>query len=124
MTIKQYQTLAKAIANRIIELGGNPRRVKHLGLDSSIALPVRDPHMYSDASSSYESGISNAIVECDRLSNPNNPNYKFRTLKPGSMSAYNSKSHVNVDLSDYNFDSAQFAKLVSIVNNNIDSWYN
>ena len=121
MTIRQYQTLAKAVADKIIELGGDPQRVRNLKNGTLQTLQARDAKKYGDEPCSYASGSSNATVEFDTMSNPNNPNYKFRTLKPGSMSAYSSLAHVNVDLAEYNFDSAQFAKLLSAVN--ADGWY-
>ena len=121
MTIRQYQTLAKAVADKIIELGGDPQRVRNLRNDTLQTLQARDAKKYGDEPCSYASGSSNATVEFDTISNPNNPNYKFRTLKPGSMSAYSSLAHVNVDLAEYNFDSAQFAKLLDAIN--ADGWY-
>ena len=119
MTIKQYQTVAKAIASKIEELGGNPYFVHHLHANDVVSIKVRDPKQYIPTSIS--SGDGNAVVEFDTLSNPNNPNYKFNTLKPGSMSAYNSTNNVNVDITNYNFDSAQFADLIDAINTK-DYW--
>lgn len=116
MTIKQYQTIAKTVASKINELGGNPQRVRSLEFPDGVTINIRDPKQYDDVPTTYTSGDSNAVVEFDTISNPNNPNYKFRTLKPGSMSFYNSKTKVNVDISEYNFDSTQFAKLVEMLN--------
>ena len=121
MTIRQYQTLAKAVADKIISLSGDPLRVRNLKNDALQTLQARDAKKYGDEPCSYESGSSNATIEFDTISNPNNPNYKFRTLKPGSMSAYNSQAHLNVDITEYNFDSAQFAKLLDAIN--ADGWY-
>ena len=111
MTIKQFQTLAKAVASKIEELGGDPNYTRHLNFCGGVTIDARDPKQYDDAPTTYESGSSNTAIEFDTISNPNNPNYKFRTLKPGSMSFYNSRTGVNVDITDYNFDSCQFAAL-------------
>ena len=113
MTINQYQRLSKAIADRIIELGGNPHHVRHLTCNNTIKCEARDPH--SEDELSITSGETNATLTFDVLSNPNNPNYKFRTLKPGSISAFDSIYQVNVDATKYNFDSAQFKKLIDVV---------
>lgn len=119
MTIKQYQKLAATIANKIIELGGNPRNVRHLTTTTSYICVVeaRDPKQYANVPCSYESGNHNVEIKFNIISNPNNPNYKYRTLKPGSMSMYDSKSNVNVDITDYNFDSVQFSNLICYINN-------
>lgn len=122
MTIKQYQTIAKTIASKIEELGGNPTKVRNLrlinGKDAAIA--VRDPRMYVIKSTTLEHGSNNTTIEFDTVSNPNNPNYKFRTLKPGSMSFYNSQTNMNADITEYNFDTFQFAALIEILKN--DCW--
>lgn len=115
MTIKQYQTVAKTIASKIEELGGNPLKTKYLKLPTSLSINIRDPKKYANTPTTFESGESNAKIEFDTISNPNNPNYKYRTLKPGSMSFYNSQTHVNVDITDFNFDSAQFADLIELI---------
>ena len=115
MTIKQYQTVAKTIASKIEELGGNPQRVRSLRFNGGVTICARDPKKYADAPTTFESGESNAAIEFDTISNPNNPNYKFKTLKPGSMSLYNSQTHVNVDIAEYNFDTAQFAELLEML---------
>lgn len=115
MTIKQYQTVAKTIASKIEELGGNPQRVRNLRFDGGVTVCARDPKKYGDTPTTFESGESNAAIEFDTISNPNNPNYKFRTLKPGSMSLYNSQTHANADITEYNFDTAQFAELLEML---------
>ena len=117
MTIKQYQALAKTIASKIEELGGNPIRVRNLRLinGGDVVINARDPKKYVVNPTTFKSGESNAILEFDTISNPNNPNYKFRTLKPGSMSLYNSQTNVNVDISEYNFDTYQFAYLIAMI---------
>lgn len=115
MTIKQYQTVAKTIASKIEELGGNPARVRNLRFNGGVTIHVRDPKKYADNPTTFESGESNATIEFDIISNPNNPNYKFRTLKPGSMSLYNSQTNVNADISEYNFDTYQFAYLIAMI---------
>ena len=115
MTIKQYQTVAKTIASKIEELGGNPQRVRNLRFNGGVTICARDPKKYGDAPTTCRSGDSNAAIEFDTISNPNNPNYKFRTLKPGSMSLYNSQTHVNVDITEYNFDTAQFAEILEML---------
>lgn len=120
MTIKQYQTVAKTIASKIEELGGNPARVRNLRFPGGVTICTRDPKKYADNPTTFESGESNAAIEFDTISNPNNPNYKFRTLKPGSMSFYNLQTNVNVDISDYNFDTAQFAFLIEMLKQ--DGW--
>ena len=117
MTLKQYKTLAKAIASKITYLGGNPQRVRHLKAPVNYFINTRDPKAYNDKPCSYVSGESNVEVKFDMISNPNNPNYKFKTLKPGSMSAYSSETKTNVDITDFNFDSAQFADLIEIIEN-------
>ena len=120
MTIKQYQTVAKTIASKIEELGGDPARVRNLRLinGGDATINARDPKKYADNPTTFESGESNATIEFDTISNPNNPNYKFKTLKPGSMSLYNSQTNVNVDISEYNFDTAQFAILIEMLKEN------
>lgn len=115
MTIKQYQTLAKTIADKIIELGGSPQTVRCLSFPGGATAYVRDPKTYKARPTTCRSGDSNCTLEFDSISNPNNPNYKFRTLKPGSMSAYNSATHTNVDITEYNFDTTQFADLVALI---------
>lgn len=115
MTIKQYQTLAKTIASKIKELGGNPQRVRSLEFPDGMTVSVRDPKQCVDNPTTFKSGESNATIKFDTISNPNNPNYKFRTLKPGSMSFYNSQTNVNVDITKYNFDTAQFAVLLEML---------
>lgn len=117
MTIKQYQTLAKTIASKIEKLGGNPRTVRNLHIiGTGGTIFARDPKKYNDKPCSYVSGETNVTIAFDTISNPNNPNYKFRTLKPGSISFYDSKTNVNADLSDYNFDTAQFADMIEYIN--------
>lgn len=118
MTIKQYQTLAKTIANKIISLNENPHVVRYLRFPGGVTVCLRDPKAYDVAPVTCKSGDSNCALEFDTISNPNNPNYKFRTLKPGSMSVYNSTAHRNVDITEYNFDTAQFADLISLVEQN------
>lgn len=116
MTIKQYQKLAKTIADKIeTDLGGNPNHVRHLTFGGGVTVCARDPKMSDDAPTTFESGKSNIAIEFDTLSNPNNPNYKFKTLKAGSISAYNSGTRSNVDLTEYNFDSSQFKELIDAV---------
>ena len=112
MTIKQYQTLAKTIATKIESLGGNPRTIRKLKLNGGTSILVRNPKLYGDKPLTCRACESNDILMFDTISNPNNPNYKFKTLKPGSMSVYNSETHVNVDITDYNFDSSQFSSLI------------
>ena len=116
MTIKQYQNVAKAIATKIEELGGNPNHVRHLHINGATSIKIRDPKQYNNQPTSITSGDGNVVIEFDTLSNPNNPNYKFRTLKPGSMSVYNSETGINVDITEYNFDSAQFADFIDAIN--------
>ena len=120
MTIKQYQTVAKTIASKIEELGGNPARVRNLRFPGGVTICTRDPKKYADNPTTFESGERNATIQFATISNPNNPNCKFRTLKPGSMSFYNSQTNVNVDISDYNFDTAQFAFLIEMLKQ--DGW--
>lgn len=115
MTIKQYQTVAKTIANKINDLGGNPANVRNLKFPSKFTIGARNPKMYKGMPCTFESGDGNVEISFDAISNPNNPNYKFRTLKPGSMSAYDSEANVNVDLSEFNYDSAQFADLIDAI---------
>lgn len=116
MTLKQYQKLAKAIANKIIELGGDPRSARHLKLvDKTIHVAVRDPKKYADHPVTMNAGDHNGLVSFDEISNPNNPNWKFKTLKPGSISAYDSVKGENVDLTEYRFDSRQFHYLLNAI---------
>ena len=42
MTIRQYQTLAKAVADKIISLGGDPQRVRNLKNTAVQTVDVRD----------------------------------------------------------------------------------
>lgn len=120
MTIKQYQRLAKAIATRIDTLGGDPRRVRNLKLTDGVELTARDHTQYKDKPISFESGESNITIKFDHISNPNNPNYKYRTLRAGCISAYDSTSNTNVDLTSYNFDTAQFKALIDAISR--DDW--
>ena len=116
MTLKQYKKLAKTIAEKITnDLGGNPMRVRNLQFDGGVTVCARDPKKYHDEPTSLKSGNGNTVIEFDTLSNPNNPNYKFCTLKPGSISAYNTSTHVNVDLTDYRFDTTQFKELIETI---------
>ena len=115
MTIKQYQKLAKVVASQIENLGGNPRTARILKYEGGVTVDVRDPKTYKDRPVTFESGDSNLDIEFDTISNPNNPNYKFKTLKPGSMSVYNSKTDVNHDITEYNFDSSQFMLLIDLI---------
>ena len=120
MTIKQYQKLAATIASKINDLGGNARTVRNLHRSTTTSIEVRDPKQYADIPVDYLSGSSNATIEFDTISNPNNPNAKFRTLKAGSMSVYNSQTGKNVDITDFNFDSSQFKVLVDTISQ--DGW--
>lgn len=116
MTIKQYQKLSKTIATKIeTDLGGSPNHVRHIAFGGGVTICARDPKKYADTPTTFESGESNVSIEFDTLSNPNNPNYKFRTLKPGSISAFNSGTNKNVDLTEYNFDTAQFKELLELI---------
>ena len=114
MTINQYQILAKAIADKIIALSGDPNHVRHLNRTKAITCYARNPK--DKGQTSIKSGDSNVMFTFDVLSNPNNPNYKFRTLKPGSISAFDSIYQVNVDPTAYHFDSAQFKKFIDAIN--------
>lgn len=116
MTIKQYQKIASTIANKITNLGGNPLKVQYLKSISIFEVGARDPKDKNRALT-IESGDENAIIKFNRISNPNNPNPKFRTLKPGSMSLFNTETKINIDPSDYHFDSAQFADLMDAIEN-------
>lgn len=121
MTIKQYQKLSAAVATKIKSLGEDVSRVRSLTMrPTSIELNVRDPRHYKDRPIDFGKGAGNAVVKFDTISNPNNPNSAYRTLKPGSMSAYNSAENVNVDLADYRYDSSQFSKLIAAIR--LDDW--
>ena len=121
MTIKQYQKLSAAVATKIKSLGEDVSRVRSLTMrPTSIELNVRDPRHYKDHPIDFGKGAGNAVVKFDTISNPNNPNSAYRTLKPGSMSAYNSAENVNVDLADYRYDSSQFSKLIAAIR--LDYW--
>ena len=115
MTIKQYQKLAQIIATQIENLGGNPRTTRTLKYEGGVTIDARNPKTYKDRPVTFESGDSNFDLEFDTISNPNNPNYKFKTLKPGSMSVYDSKTDVNHDITEYNFDTAQFMTLAELI---------
>lgn len=119
MTINQYKKLASTIAKRIIELEGNPNRVKYLKCKHSLfEVGARNPKDKS-VQLTINSGDENFMITFNSVSNPNNPNYKFRTLKPGSISLYNSETHTNVDATEYNFDSFQFSNLITIIEMNV-----
>ena len=115
MTIKQYQKIAVAIAKQIKNNGGNINNVRHLKFSIPFEIGARNPYHYKDAPVSFASGDENVILKFDTISNPNNPNAAFHTLKAGSISFYDSETHKNVDGSDYNFDSAQFADLLDAI---------
>jgi len=115
MTIKQYQKVAAAIAKTIKDNGGNVDKVKNLKFTCTIEVGARNPKLYKEQPVGIESGDENTVITFDTISNPNNPNAAFRTLKPGSLSLYNSKTNTNVDASDFNFDSAQFADLIGAI---------
>ncbi len=115
MTIKQYQKLATAIAKLIKDNGGDVDKVRHLKFDGTFAIDARNPRAYKHIPCTFKHGDGNAVIEFDTISNPNNPNAAFKTLKPGSISLYNSETKTNVDGSDYNFDSAQFADLMDAI---------
>lgn len=116
MTIKQYQKIAAIIAKKITNLGGDPLRVRNLKATSIFEVGARNPKN-KERQLTMESGDENAVITFNRISNPNNPNPNFRTLKPGSMSLYNTETRVNIDPSDYRFDSAQFSDLVLAIEN-------
>ena len=115
MTIKQYQKFAAAIAKTIDSIGGDPCKARHLKFSTTFEVGARDPKLRKEKPTDMTSGDENAVLVFDTISNPNNPNPKFRTLKPGSVSLYNSETKQNVDASDYHFDSAQFADLIDAV---------
>ena len=81
---------------------------------------VRDPKKYKDYNATFTSGEDNTTLKFDVISNPNNPNAAFRTLKPGSISLFNSETKTNVDGSDFNYDSTQFADLIDSISK--DEW--
>jgi hypothetical protein len=115
MTINQYKKLASTIAKRIIALEGNPDRVKYLKCkQSTFEVGARNPKDKS-VQLTINSGDENCVITFNSVSNPNNPNYKFRTLKPGSISLYDNETHINVDATEYNFDSAQFSDLIMAI---------
>ena len=114
MTIKQYQKLAQIIAKKIESLDGSIDKVRYLkSKHMTFDIGARDPKKSSGLS--IKAGDSNAIITFNSISNPNNPNARFRTLKPGSISLYNSETGTNVDASDFNFDSYQFADLIDVI---------
>lgn len=115
MTIKQYQKIAAAVAKQIRDNSGNVDKVRHLRFNCAFEVGARDPKCYKDNPSTFESDNENVVLFFDTISNPNNPNVAFRTLKPGSMSLFNSQTGVNVDASDFNYDSAQFANLLGSI---------
>lgn len=115
MTIKQYQRLAAAIAKTIKDNGGNVDKVKNLKFACTFEVGARNPKLYKERPVGIESGDENTVITFDTISNPNNPNAAFKTLKPGSLSLYNSETNTNVDASDFNFDSAQFADLIGAI---------
>lgn len=115
MTINQYKKLASTIAKRIADLEGDPNRVKYLKCKHSMfEIGARNPKDRS-VQLTINSGDENCVITFNSVSNPNNPNYKFRTLKPGSISLYNGETHTNVDATEYNFDSAQFSDLIMAI---------
>ena len=114
MTIKQYQKLAQIIAKKIESLDGSVDKVRYLKAQTlTFEIGTRDPKK-SD-SLSIEAGDSNAIIKFNSISNPNNPNARFRTLKPGSISLSDKETGMNVDASDFNFDSSQCADLLDAI---------
>lgn len=115
MTIKQYQKVAANIAKTIESLGGDPNQVRSLKFASKFEVGARNPKLYKENPVTMTSGDENVVIVFDTISNPNNPNCKFRTLKPGSISLFNSETRQNVDASDFNFDSAQFADLMDAI---------
>lgn len=117
MTIKQYQKLAATIANIIIKNNEDVNKVKHLKSSFAYEMHVRNPKLNKDKPINFVSRNSNDIIRFDTISNPNNPNCRYRTLKPGSISFYDSSANVNIDLSNYNFDSAQFSDLIYLIEN-------
>lgn len=114
MTIKQYQTLAAIVSKVITDLGGDPRKVRNLKATVPFEIGVRNKLNKSDKTV-FEHGSCNLVIKFDTISNPNNPNCMFRTLKPGSMSLYNSEENINYDASDFNYDSSQFADLTDAI---------
>ena len=115
MTINQYQKLAAAVAKTIKSIGGDVNRVRHLKFPTAFEVGVRNPKIAKDNPLTIESGDGNAVIVFDTISNPNNPKAEFRTLKPGSMSLFNSVTRQNVDASDFNYDSAQFSDLITAI---------
>ena len=114
MTIKQYQTLAAIVSKVITDLGGDPRKVRNLKATVPFEIGVRNK-LNKSYKTVFEHGSSNLVIKFDTISNPNNPNCMFRTLKPGSMSLYNSEENINYDASDFNYDSSQFADLTDAI---------
>jgi hypothetical protein len=114
MTIKQYQKLAQVIAKKIETLDGSIDKVRYLKAKvTTFEIGARDPK--KDDRLSIEAGDSNVVIKFNSISNPNNPNARFRTLKPGSISLYDKDTDTNVDASDFNFDSSQFADLLDAI---------
>jgi hypothetical protein len=114
MTIKQYQKLAQIIAKKIESLDGSVDKVRYLKTQTiTFEIGARDPKKSDNLS--IEAGDSNAIIKFNSISNPNNPNARFKTLKPGSISLYDKETGINVDASDFNFDSSQFADLLDAI---------
>ena len=114
MTIKQYQKLAQIIAKKIESLDGSVDKVRYLKAQTiTFEIGARDPKKSDNLS--IEAGDSNAIIKFNSISNPNNPNSRFKTLKPGSISLYDKETGINVDASDFNFDSSQFADLLDAI---------
>lgn len=116
MTIKQYQKIARVIAKRISDLGGNVNKVRYLKSLSIFKVGARDPKN-KERQLTMESGDENVVINFNKISNPNNPNAYYRTLKPGSMSLFNTETQINIDPSDYRFDSAQFSDLIYAIEN-------
>lgn len=127
MTIHQYQKLAAAITSRIIQTGSSPYKARAVSFGAVELVDARDPKKYASAKKSnschktapgtFTSGECNTVLKISSLSNPANPNYKHSKLKPGSILAHDSSTHSSCDLTDFNFDSKQFSKLISLVNN-------
>lgn len=116
MTLTQFTKLSETIAERLQANGQNPRTAYGLSFLTPINIKCRRS-AGGKTGLAFGSPASNADLKISGLSNPNNPNYKYRSLNPGVLTAEISGHDglSKVALSDCKFDPSQFAELVRAI---------
>lgn len=108
MTISQYKKASALIAETIESLGSSPRKAYGIQLPPT-PLQVREP----DSDTAFQNRAGSEVI-IQEIANPNNPNPKFRSLRPGTMTATLSTGE-RLDLADCRFDPGQFSDLLALI---------